>query len=256
MTTPSPSGFTAIRPLLKRIGLDDKETEIYLSVLSLKVARASTIAKVAKQERSNTYLLLRSLKEKGLISEVERGKVIHFIAEPPQRLLQYVEMQELALRSLKPLIDGILPMLSSLTKPLIGAPRVTMLQGETGMRQIYKDCLHQDICGLFNPTAMYTAFGENIVTMVLGKHPQMHGRDLLVDGPGAKRYMKEIPQDEYYNIRILPKTITFEADTMIFGDTVALIAYDDERTIVRIENANIANAFRAWFELMWTISKP
>lgn len=255
MTTSSPSGFTAIRPLLTRIGLTDKESEIYLALLSLKVARASAVAKAAKMTRSHTYLILRELAQKGLISEIVRGNIIHFIAEPPQRLLQYVEDRERELKSLKPLIDGVLPLLSSLTKPLTGAPRVTMLQGEAGMRQIYRDGLHQEICGIFNPAAAYEAFGGNISTMILGEEPYMQGRDLLVDGPAAKQWMKEVPQHEKYVIRLLPKNVHFDADTMIFGDTVALISYDDEKTIVRIENANIANAFRAWFELMWNVSK-
>jgi len=132
----------AIRPLLHRIELDDKEIEVYLVLLSLKVARAAAIATASKQSRSHTYLILRSLVEKGLAAEVERGAVIDFIAEPPERLKQYVQNREQELKSLVPLIDGILPTLSSLTKPLTGAPRVVMLKGMDGMRQIYRDALN------------------------------------------------------------------------------------------------------------------
>jgi len=247
---PNSSGFSAIRPLLLRIGLDEKEIEVYLALLPLKVARASAIAKAAKQERSHVYLLLRNLEEKGLVSEIERGKVIHFVAESPERLKQYVEERERELKSLSPLIDGILPILSSLTKPLTGAPRVTMLKGVSGMKQMYRDALHQEICGMFNPAANYKAFGENIVSITLGKTP-IRGRDLLVDGPATKRYLKEIPPHEDYVVRLLPKETQFETDTMIVGDVVYLIAYDNEQTIVRIENKNIADAFRAWFEILW-----
>lgn len=249
------SGFEAIRPLLLRIGLDDKEIEIYLALMSLKIARASAVAKAAKQDRSHTYLLLRNLEEKGLVSEVERGKVIHFVAESPDRLKQYVEDRERELHSLSPLIDGILPILSSLTKPLTGAPRVTMLKGIRGMKQMYRDALRQEICGMFNPASNYKAFGDNIVSATLGKTP-IRGRDLLVNGPETKRYLKEIPPHEDYVVRLLPKETQFETDTMIVGDVVYLIAYDNEQTIVRIENKNIADAFRAWFEVLWQSGTP
>jgi hypothetical protein len=43
---------------------------------------------------------------------------------------------------------------------------------------------------------------------------------------------------------------------MIVGDIVSLFAYDDQQTIVRIENKNIADAFRAWFEILWNTSSP
>ncbi len=81
-------GTQAIRPLLRRLGLDEKEIEIYLALLPLKMARASTIAKAARQSRSHTYLILRELKDRGLVSEIERGKIIHFVVESPQRLRQ------------------------------------------------------------------------------------------------------------------------------------------------------------------------
>jgi len=98
MTTRNPQRHEAIRPLLQRAGLDDKETEVYLAILSLKMAKASQIAKVSKQSRSHTYLMLRALVQKGLVSEIDRAGVIHFVAEQPQRLLTYLQdrQQELS----------------------------------------------------------------------------------------------------------------------------------------------------------------
>ncbi len=253
--SPTTQNRDAIRPLLRRIGLDEREVDVYLVILGLKLARATTISRAAKQSRSNTYLILRSLEKKGLVAEVERGKVIHFIAEHPERLKHYIKNREDELHSLEPLIDGIIPLLSSFTKPLEGAPRVTMLQGIEGMKQIYRDGLRQGICGIFNPAAMYEAFGENIVTRVLGKEP-LRGRDLLVQGPSTERYLTEIPPHEDYAIRLLPASTRFLSDTMIVGDIVSLFAYDDQQTIVRIENKNIADAFRAWFEILWNTSSP
>jgi predicted DNA-binding transcriptional regulator len=256
MATTSPSGFTAIRPLLLRIGLDEKEVEVYLALLSLKVARASAVAKAAKQERSHVYLLLRNLEEKGLVSEIERGKVIHFIAEPPERLLQFVENREQELHSLKPLILGSLPILSSLTKPLVGTPRVTTLRGMEGMRQLYRDALSHEICGIFNPEALFKTCGGNIVTSLFGASAKLRGRDLLVQSAAAMQYIREVPPSEDYQIRLLPKNTQFDLDAMLFEDTLALFAHDNEGTIIRMENKNISDAFRAWFEILWLASSP
>ncbi len=256
MVNPPPSGFTAIRPLLLRIGLDEKEVEVYLALLSLKGARASAVAKAAKQERSHVYLLLRNLGEKGLVSEIERGKVIHFVAEPPERLLQFVENRERELHSLKPLILGSLPLLSNLTKPLTGTPRVTTLRGMEGMRQLYRDALSHEICGIFNPEALFKTFGGNIVTMLFGKSVKLRGRDLLVQSSTAMQYICEVPPSDDYQMRLLPKSAQFDLDTMLFEDTLAFFAHDDEQTIIRMENKNIADAFRAWFEILWLASSP
>lgn len=244
----------AIRPLLRRVGLEEKEVEVYLAVLALKVARAAAIAKAAKQSRSNTYLILRSLSAKGLVAEVERGKVIHFMAEPPQRLQMYVQERERELKSLEPLLENIIPTLSGMTKPLTGVPRVSTLKGMEGMRQLYRDALSHEIVGVFNPQAMYDTFNENIVTMLFGKNASLRGRDLFVASEASERFIGEVKQNEDYQVRMLPPTAQFDSDTICFEDTVAFFAYDDELTIVRMENKNIADSFRAWFELMWNMS--
>jgi hypothetical protein len=246
---------TSLRALLKRIGLDAKEVEVYLAALSLKSARASDIAVIAKQSRSHTYLMLRSLEGRGLVSEVDRGKVLHFVAEPPESLLSYLDNREQEIAGLKVLAEGALPQLRALTKPLIDQPHVTLLHGLDGMKQIYRSILKNEFVGIFNPEIMYGAFSENIVTKLFGKKVRLRGRDLLVDNAAAKRYLREMQQDDEYQIRILPKDAQFSTDTIIFEDTVALFSYDSELSIIRIENRNIADAFRAWFEVLWGMGK-
>jgi sugar-specific transcriptional regulator TrmB len=246
----------AIRPLLRRIGLDEKEIEIYLALLPLKMARAADIAKAAKQSRSHTYLILRGLEEKGLVSEVERGKIIHFIAEDPKRLVAFVQDREREFKELRPLVESVVPMLASLTGMLPGKPRITMLQGEDGIRQLYRDILVDRFDAIFNPQAMYDTFGRNIVTDMFGKDVRLKGRDLFVDNEAGRRFAKEVKQHEDYAVRILPKSVNSYSEMIIFGDTVALFAYDDDRTIVRIENVNIANACKSWYEVIWNASRP
>ncbi len=244
----------SIRPLLHRLGLDEKESEIYLALLPLRVARASSVAKAARQSRSHTYLILRALVEKGLVSEIERGKVLHFVAEPPQRLLGYLANRQQELAELRPLVEGAIPLFSSITGPLVGQPRVTLLRGIDGMKQVYRDVLHRDFCALFNAEVMYKVFGGNVVTQLLGKHAALSGRELLVDNSSAQKYVRELEPNPKHFIRVLPAAVTFPTDTIVTEDSVALFAYDLDHTIVRIENENIAASFRAWFEVLWAQS--
>jgi len=242
----------SIRSTLERLGLDDREVEVYLALLHMKIGRVSTIAKAAKQPRTLTYVLLDTLQKLGFVSEVQKGKMQNFVAESPQRLLSYLEDRRNELDEVETLLEDAIPHLESLTSPLAGTPRVTMLHGMEGMKQIYRDILQEEFVGLFNAEAMYEAFGENIVTKIYGKHVALRGRDLLVDNAGAQAFMKEVRQHANYEIRLLPKQTTFATDTIVFGDSIALFSYDDEKSIVRIENRNLANTFRSWFNVLWT----
>lgn len=250
-----PFSDLALRPLLQRIGLDQREVEVYLAMLSLKSARATDIAKLAKQSRSHTYLMLRSLEQRGLVSEVERGKVLQFMAEPPERLIAYLKDREKELHELGQLAEGALPQLRSLTNPLIQAPRVTLLHGLEGMKQVYREIFPNSFCALFNTEAMYQAFGSGAPQMILKENQGLLGRDLLVDNRSAQRFIAENKQSEEYEIRLLPKDVIFGTDTMVYGDTMIILAYDADHTIIRIQNKNIADSFRAWFEVLWESAK-
>ncbi len=62
-------------------------------------------------------------------------------------------------------------------------------------------------------------------------------------------------ENEEYEVRILPKNIQFSTDMVIFEDTIALFAYDDELTIIKIENKNFSDTFRMIFESLWANAK-
>lgn len=247
---------SALRSLLLRIGLDDKEAEVYLALLTLGAARATDIAKLSKQSRSHTYLMLRSLKARGLVSEVERGKVLSFVAAPPEQLLQYLEDRQAELATLSTLAKGALPQLKSLTRPKIDVPRVTLLHGLDGMKQIYREIFPNEFVAMFNPEAMYAAFGKSVTKIAMPKgQSSLRGRDLLVDNAGARNFIKENPQNDGYEARLLPKGVNFGTDTMVFNDVSVIFAYDIDFTIIRIQNQNIADSFRAWFEVLWKASQ-
>lgn len=244
----------SLRPLLMKLGLDEKQVEIYLALLSLKSAKASEIAKTAKQSRSHTYLILRELGEMGLVSEVEESNILRFIAEPPERLLSYLREKEEEYKGLQGLMKGALPLLHSLSSDYLSAPRVTVMKGLDGMKQVYRDVLVHPFVGIFNPQKSEDMFGQNLVTMLFGKSAELKGRDLVVNNEGGRKYCEEIIVNEEYQIRLLPEGVHFDTDTMVYQDNVILFAFDDDKTVIRIENKKIADTFRAWFEILWGIS--
>lgn len=248
------SAHPSLKPLLKKIGLNEKQITLYLTLLSLKRARASEIASEAKESRSHSYVLLRELEEMGLVSEVKEEKILTFVAEPAEKLLSYIKDRERYFLELHKLAEGALPLLSSITSSYIQAPQVTVLKGIDGMKQTYRDILSQKFDGIYNAQRSFDILGGNIVTLLFGNDVELRGRDLLVNNEGADRYLSETPFNKDYQARILPDAIQFDTDTIIYGNTVVLFAFDEEKTIIRIENKKIADTLRSWFEVLWNMS--
>lgn len=256
MPRAAPSPYRTIRPLLQRLGLEEREVEVYLALLSMKIGRVSAIARAAKQSRSHTYLVLRTLEEKGLVSEIERGKIKHFVAEQPERLLGYLKNRAQEIHELEKLIGNALPFLQTIKHPLEGEPRVSVMRGLEGIKQRYRDVLTQPFVSFFNPQVDYDAFGGNIAHMLFGPEVKLCGKDLLVHNAAAERYIREIPPHDAYAIRLLPKGITFDADVIVFEDEVSVFLFAEEPFTVRIESHAFANAVRAWFQPLWEMSTP
>src|SRR5581483_2129774 len=90
----SASNNNVLAKQLIEFGLSQKEAKVYLALLELEVGSVSEVAKSANINRSSTYVVLSSLKKKGLISTSEDKKIQMFVATPPEMLL--LEAQEKA----------------------------------------------------------------------------------------------------------------------------------------------------------------
>lgn len=72
--------------VLRQIGLDEKESRIYLAALSLGPASIIKIADLAEVKRTTVYSVLSALKQQGLVSVEVRGFKRRYVAAPPSAL--------------------------------------------------------------------------------------------------------------------------------------------------------------------------
>lgn len=84
-----------ILPLeLRKLGLTEKQSLVYLTALELGYTSIQKIAQKAKISRPTTYETVKSLKQKGLISESKNGNKRYFTAESPDKLLGILKIEK------------------------------------------------------------------------------------------------------------------------------------------------------------------
>lgn len=118
---------------LKDIGLSDKETAVYLALLSFDKALIPDIGKKAGIKRPTTYVILDSLTKKGLVSEVNEGKKTFYMAEPPEKLNLFVERQMHLLEENKKSLSIIIPQLKGIQREEGEKPLVQFFDGKEGV---------------------------------------------------------------------------------------------------------------------------
>ena len=77
--------------ILEQAGLTKGESEIYLVLVRIGESIASDIAKHTKIARPNVYDYLNKLKEKRLVSFVNKNNKTYYVPSPPGRLLDFMD---------------------------------------------------------------------------------------------------------------------------------------------------------------------
>ena len=81
----------AIKQTLQKLGLNDKEINIYLTLLKNGKTKPSDLAIMTKINRPTLYNLANSLVSKGVIAEDMGGKIMHLVPLSPNNLGNILE---------------------------------------------------------------------------------------------------------------------------------------------------------------------
>ena len=94
----------AVQQTLKKLGLNDKETHVYLALLRHGKTKPSVLAKLTKLNRATLYHTAKELVSKGIVAEDLSGKVLHFVALPADNLKNILEYAKRDLKEKEDLI--------------------------------------------------------------------------------------------------------------------------------------------------------
>ena len=229
---------------LKKIGLGDKEAEVYIYLLKNKSQTASEISKSTKINRSVVYSIIERMLNKGIISYVSEKSVKKFSANNPKFLGEFLKDKE---RTLK----NILPELSKLKPEKKELVNVEIYREKQGALAVMKDIIREG--------KNYIAFGEDKPFQeIMGtlaeqyirqlKEKKIHERLLAPEGqnPLLSKYSK---------VKYLPKNVKLPALTAIYGDKVAIAIFQKPYYTLVIKSKDLANSYRSIFESLWKIAK-
>jgi len=231
--------------ILKEIGFEEKETQVYKALLQLGISPASKIAKETGFDRTTTYYLLQKMLEKGYVSEVIQNNTKTYSATPPQRLLEIVE--EKVAR-----FQDFLPKLKEISSHQKESLNIEVRQGVEGFRHLYRDAIAigGEVLGIGSDDEQYLDIDE-IGLLQYYRDAEAKGmKERIITYRGAKTYGSKITEYRHFS-----KKDFHSAPVFIYGNKVVLISWFPTINLITIENENIATSFRKQFELLWKLAK-
>jgi predicted transcriptional regulator len=236
---------------LKGLGLEDKEIQLYTSLLEMGEATVLELAKKSGVKRPTAYVILPLLEAKGYVAKTVRKKKTFFVAQPPSKLITEAEFR---LKELK----EVVPQLESLLQKGSGKPRIITYEGKEVLDRAYDDVfivrghmLYMGNLELFKDAFPHTMKKFNYVT----NSPEFTVRGILYETEESRAYVKEF-DNEYMHNKFIPESFApFHMDVGIFGNRTLISSIKKDYFTVSIESDEVSSAFRTIFEMMWLSAK-
>lgn len=239
---------------LRYMGLSENEAKVYMAMLELGPSVIVEIARKAGTNRPTTYVQVESLKKKGLVSTQAKGKKQLFIAESPEKLELLIDSELKTVESKKNELNNLLPELLNLFNTSGQRPHVKFFEGREGVLALQKEFLKTDdtpICGITSFDSVFEIFPEYENTYMKKRVQKKTPSKIIYTskkGPILKQSDETSLRESKY---IEPDKLPLGVDITILKDKVAIIALKGKVSGTLIEDKEVADSFRAIFELVW-----
>lgn len=243
----------SMRNNLKKIGLSDKEIEIYLAGLKSGPATVQKLAQTSKIKRPTVYVVLDRLKELGLVNQRIRGNKKLFEMAEPKKLLKFVEKEKEEIEEKEKDINKIISNLEAMAKKAEFATDVKVYEGFEAIAEILGEFARTK-----SPTYAISS-GEYFSKISFKKfmvkvgdvRERFKNKIYLITDPHpapVKIYLMEDPIREF---RFLPKGMRLPSMLNICQDKVALISVQEPYSIIVVQNKTIAETIKFMFNIIW-----
>jgi len=240
---------------LQSIGLSDKESLLYLSLVQVDNASVLDLAKKTKLKRPTVYVVLDSLSKKGLVSETTVGKKTHYQAEPPERLETFVERQKLVLDENSKRLKDIIPEIKSIQRESGERPIVKYYDGKEGIISATEETFGTGPISTDEP--IYLAYSKDLLDKVFPPEERIKYKKERLNRKVKSKVLYayengEIPSDDMgERIKIDGKKYPITCDIGIFKDKVRISVLNDRFSSIFIKSEDVAETLKSLFRLIF-----
>ncbi|MBU3925128.1 helix-turn-helix domain-containing protein [Patescibacteria group bacterium] len=238
----------------KKLGLSDREIEIYLFGLGAGPTTAQNIANATKIKRPTVYVDLERLKQIGLVNQSFKGKKKLYEMAPPEKLLRVIEKEKEEMEEKEEGIKNIITNLKAIANKAEFASDVRIFEGFEAIEETVgefaktKSPTYAISSGAYLEKAKWANFMKNIAS-VRERHKNKIYIITDLHPLEIKLYlMEDLDAREY---RFLPLGIKLPSMMFMCEDKIALISLKEPYSSILIKNRTIAETEKFMFDVIW-----
>jgi sugar-specific transcriptional regulator TrmB len=228
---------------LQEIGLSEKEARIYLALLQVDRNTVQELANRTKINRTTVYPVLESLQKKGLVSEIQEGKKVEFMAEPPERLETFAERQRVVFEEHASRLKDIIPQIKSMEREKGERPVVKYFEGREG-----SIAAHEEFYAMHEKKSRegYFIYNKDLLNQTFTAKEQDRYRDIRIDKlvKPVSVYTSKSGDLEFKTdgnrIRIDDEKYPITSDIIIIEDRIIIGTLGDHVSSILIKSKDFA----------------
>jgi hypothetical protein len=238
------------------LGFPKNEALVYCELVLAGDCTAAYLVKKTGLYKNGVYYSLRRLMDKGLVGSVIVDGVAHFQLEPADMLLEHVERQFEALEVQRRKASTLVSEVNMAKKEHAVDQQTHMLVGVAGVKQMHKDWLRQ--------RAPFVSFGAPSESVeIMGEHywknMNLKQKELKIKGKmlfnSSLRAWRSRGIHKGSELRYLADAFEPLTQTIVFGDTVAIIVWSSKPVVTVIRDPSVARSYEQFFSLLWKQAK-
>ena len=251
---------------LIKIGLSEKESQVYLSSLSLGPSSVQNIAKKSNVNRVTTYVMIEQLTQKGLMSSFTKGKKKLYSAERPNRLMSLIHEREKELKDQEAQFRSVIPQLNAVMARSDNKTQVRFYEGVEGTKATH-ELLRVELAN-----GGITEYREFIVPSLSdgifeeGDSPARdEARKLIVKNKikAKKIYFLDSDigrKDTFFfdtkqHAKYLPAaSYPLNCEIGIYGNLVVFYLVSDDHNTVVVDDEIVAASIKMMFDIAWSVA--
>lgn len=243
-----------LKTFLKDLHLNEKEAEIYLTLLEIGSQAASVVAKRVSIPRSSVFFHLENLIKKGFVQKEIRTTVQYFSALPPEKIKQLLQRRKRKVDNQMDQLNELIPSFKSITSPFLNESKVTYFEGVEGLCKMIDDVIAApDELFFISAHVFHPEVRKYIREVYVPSRKKAKNKSemILVRHEDSEDYVKYAKGTYKWIGFVDGKDMNFESTIGIYGNKIQFLSTKiEDLTGVMIENQFLANTMKSMFLLL------
>lgn len=247
--------------LFKKLGLNDNEREVYLTVLQAGKIAPNQVAQITGINRTTVYSVGKKLEKMGLVTQDLGQKVNYLVATPPEKLVSVFEKEEKKLAEKKKVAKELAKELGSLvSEKHYSVPRIRFVEEADLEAYLYEAYPRwSDSVEAFDNT--WRGFQDDSFTSRYEKwidwtwkfsKENIRAEIFFNQAEVEQKLFEKHPSRK---MRVLPKTVTFDSNFWVAGEYLIMVQTQVRpHYLVEIHDAVLARNQRELFKGLWALA--